>query len=174
MKSKDVNITVTKSDVYYRVRRHSSYLGSKDLYGGNVTDHDRIYAAKDDEVMLAQLWDKTFPMLVSLMQRYMYRNHVDYTEDGADLKLTMPMSFNDVECKPLLEDECTAYLCISILIQWLDIANAPEDAKVLQEELKAHALAIKDILARREMPLREEPCESGCKCEGAEITIETA
>ena len=157
MKSKNVDITILKSDVYHKVRRHSSYLGGKDIYTGNASDLDRISAAEADEVMLDQLWDKALPLLVSLLQRYIYGSErVVKTDYNVVINLTMPTAFNKTDNKPLLTDECVAFMSIAILVKWLEIANAQDDAKQLEEELKGHTLAIKDILARREMPVRTE------------------
>ena len=157
MKPKNVDITILKSDVYPKVRRHSSYLGGKDLYGGNMTDLDRISAVEADEPMLDQLWDKALPMLVSQLQRYLLGSErVVKTLDNVVIQLTMPTAFNKTDNKPLLTDECIAFLSVAILIKWLEISNADDDAKQLTEELAGHTLAIKDILARRDMPVRTE------------------
>ena len=155
MKSKNVDITILKSDVYHKVRRHSSYLGGKDIYTGNASDYDRISAAEADKVMLDQLWEKVFPLLVAQVQRYLFGSEqVSKNATGAKLTLTMPMAFNVTNNKPLLEDEFAAYLSTAILIKWLEIANADNDVKQLTEEMKDHTIAIKDILARRDMPVR--------------------
>ena len=158
MKSKNVDITVTKSDVYLKVRRHSSYLGGKDIYNGNASDLDRISAAEADEVMLDQLWDKSLPLLVSLLQRYLFgSDKVTKNSTGVSISLTMPVAFNSTDNAPLLTDECGSFMSVAILIKWLETANAQDDVKQLTEELKERSLSVKDILARREMPVRIEP-----------------
>lgn len=158
MKSKDINITVPKEAVYLKVRKHSSYLGGKDVYIGKVGDYDRISAAEADAVMLDELWERSLPGLISLVQRYLYGSEsVDKGATSVSFDLTMPTNFNALDNKPLLESACTEYMVNAILIEWLQVANADDDAKRLATDLQASVLQIKDILARREMPVRMQP-----------------
>lgn len=164
MKTKFADITIKKDDVYLKVRKHSSYIGGKDVYNVSAESYDRISAAEEDSIMLDELWERVLPSLSSVLQRYMSGpGKAEKGEGSVTYHLTLPLSFRRSTNIPVLTSACTEYMTNAMLVEWLKTANADDDAKRMAETAAGNIIEIKDILARRDMPMRfmtsEEPID---------------
>lgn len=168
MKENIVNIEISKSDVYQRVRTLASYLGSKDEQGGDKGSYDRISLSEADDIMLDRVWSKCVTALVAVYKRYLKTNNSTSTE--FNITLSMPLAFNSGLHKLSLEEATAEYLANDVLAEVLEIENSDKDVQYYSGIASDKELEIRTILSERE--IEDRSCIDRHKQETVIIEIE--
>lgn len=171
MKSKAVDITISKSDVYKEIRTRTSYTAGKDAYNVSGESYDRISVAKADSILLDKYWELKAPSLLGLLRRYIFgSDKVVESSDSLKVELSMPMSYNETVA-PSLVEACCKYMAAAIMSEWFKTANTDSDAGREQQQTDLLAARITRMLSERDMPVRRFGEDAEIK---SDTTIEIA
>lgn len=147
MSKKTVTITVSQTDVYNEVDKHTSYAGAK----ADASLHDKVRAKSQDQTMLERWWADACGMVTTLLVPY--ATGIGFTTGGFAVTLSLPSNWNSAQ-KTVLTDAMEDIVCDYILRQWYLLLGMDAQAKTAAEKTTAAAAKVATALYDRVRPTR--------------------
>ena len=159
MKTKQIQLTVRKRDVYNEVAKTTAYAGSKQMSAEDEQAYDRVFTTDEDRLMLERYFGEAGDDIVnSLPTSYIvevssYNTGIGIDLD-ADFRLTLqvPDAFPDA-LTASVEATMSFYFTTYIVSQWLALQK-DDTAAVYAGKAQVFLGNISLLLHRRIRPVR--------------------
>ncbi|MBR5835205.1 MAG: hypothetical protein IKY66_03480 [Bacteroidales bacterium] len=155
----DINILVTKINVYDEVSKTSSYTGAKMDENGSA--YMRIFTIDEDRVALERFWNEACNAVVGLLKPFIARlstlveSHTIDLSNNFSATLNMPNSF-DATLTESINNSLFSYFTNYIVGKWYEYVNKDESSAYL----KNAAVMLEDVKGKiyyRKKPTRVKP-----------------
>ena len=152
MKTRNVHIDISKSDVFGRVRVKASYLASKSILTQGAGAYDQIEIADADSILTDKQWKEACSSLTALTENY--AELVEVGDDKYTAVLRMPLNFDDRK-EALLNEMMAEYIVNDMLSKWCAVASK-SDAEYYLTVTAGMMSDMRSLLATRLRPMRRE------------------
>ena len=144
-------VTIAKSDVYGKVKREASYIGSKAVTAEDPGAYDRIHIGESDSDMLDILWLEGWTELTRSLRNYVSAAPT-MGQDNVTVSLTLPEGADMAQLD--IENSIVTYMKDAILFKWLTFTSSAS-ATVYGNSIVAALGEIRAKLSGRKMTARE-------------------
>lgn len=156
MKSKELHISVLRSDAYTRARIKASYSASKSIPSMGNGAYDQIQIADADSILVDKYWNEACAAGSAVIDDYADYTHTDVTEYSATLR--MPMNY-DTRKGGVISEKFSEYIINAVLARWFN-DTARDKAEYYEQKASNLLVSIESLLASRLRPMRKR----GCSC----------
>lgn len=156
MKSRELHISVLRSDAYARARIKASYSAGKSIPTMGNAAYDQIQIADADSILVDKYWNEACAAGSAVIDDYADYTNTDVTEYSATLR--MPMNY-DTRKESVIAEKFSEYIINAVLARWFN-DTVQEKAEYYEGKSADILASIESLLASRLRPMRKR----GCSC----------
>lgn len=152
----EINITISKSNVYEEVAKTTAYIGSKTTLEDGKTAYEQVFVTDADLSMIERFYEESKDILKNLLIRFI--SEVGDDEDGdINWKLAMSSRF-DTKMESSIRSSATSFIVNSIIGKWCEI-TANDKVKEYADNAAALLQDIKEKVYYKSKPQRVAPTD---------------
>lgn len=145
----EVNILISKNEVYHEVAEVTSYVGAKDLAKGQANAYELIFSTDDDRQLLERYWVEACSAMTDTLKPFLTSVVNQPQPHGVDLSvnydatLSLSSSYNE-QLTDSVRSSMMSFFVSYIVASWMRYVKEGDVEKYAEDS----AAALSDVLKK--------------------------